>query len=263
MVPSGKEERVLVVDVGNTTTTCAVFLAERVVRTAIVPTETLKHRAEQLLRPFADAYPEIREAVLCSVVPAVSDQLRHMLPAWLSGNVLEISASLRLPFVLHYDPPESFGADRIAFCALGRKLAVDRALIALDVGTAITFDVLGRSGDYLGGFIMPGIDLMARSLHECTAQLPLVAIQPPEELLGRSTAASVRNGIFWGSIAQVEGLSSRILRTLRERGEGEAVVIATGGNASWVVRELAVPVLLVDHAVAAGANYLYRLNSSG
>ncbi|NTW75267.1 MAG: type III pantothenate kinase, partial [Chlorobiaceae bacterium] len=111
-----------------------------------------------------------------------------------------------------------------------------------------------------GGFIMPGLDLMARSLHERTAQLPLVAIAPPGELLGRSTAECIRNGIFWGCVSQIDGLTARIMRTLFDRGEEAPAVLVTGGNAPLFAPLLQVETLLVEHAVARGAHYLYQLN---
>lgn len=263
MQPSVKEFPVLVVEIGNTTTTCAVFQQGLVVRSTRLSTESiaLTESPERLLQPIVGEFPLMRDAVLCSVVPRIGDTLLEVLSRLLAGTVFQVSSAIRLPFVLQYESPESFGADRIALCAAGRKLFSDRALIAFDIGTAITVDVLGSSGIYLGGFIMPGIDLMARSLHERTSQLPLITVMQPAELLGHSTAACIRNGIFWGCVAQIEGLASRIVRNLREEGEEEPALIVTGGNAPSVLPALRLPALLVEHAVPSGAHYLYELNA--
>ncbi len=262
MLHSGKEPAVLVVEAGNTTTTFAVFLDGLVADTVTISTDSLfvPDQLPELLHPFRAAYPGMRDAVLCSVVPGVSAAVSASLAQLLPGTVMQVSSRLNLPFLLQYDSPESFGADRIALCAAGRQLFPERAVIALDIGTAITFDVLDGCGSYLGGFIMPGLDLMARSLHERTAQLPLVAIAPPEELLGRSTAACIRNGIFWGCVAQIDGLTARIMRTLLDQGQVAPAVMATGGNAPLFAPLLQVEPLLVEHAVARGAHYLYQLN---
>ncbi len=263
MLHSGKEPAVLVVEAGNTTTTFAVFLDGLVADTVTITTDSLfaPDQLQELLHPFVAAYPGMRDAVLCSVVPGVSAVVSASLAHLLSGTVMQVSSRLNLPFLLQYDSPESFGADRIALCAAGKELFPERAVIALDIGTAITFDVLDGCGSYLGGFIMPGLDLMARSLHERTAQLPLVAIAPPVGgLLGRSTAECIRNGIFWGCVAQIDGLTARIMRTLLDQGQSAPAVMATGGNAPSVVRHLKVEPLLVEHAVARGAHYLYQLN---
>jgi type III pantothenate kinase len=263
MQSSAQALPLLVVETGNTTTGFTVIRERVVVRTSRISTESLAltERPELLLQPLVAEYPDMRDAVLCSVVPTVSAMLQEVLSQLLQGTVLHISSSLRLPFVLQYESPEAFGADRIALCAAGRKLFPDRPLIALDVGTAITVDVLGSTGLYLGGFIMPGINLMARSLHDRTAQLPLITVIKPGELLGHSTAACIRNGIYWGCIAQIEGLAGRVMRSLREEGEGEPAIIITGGNAPSVLPSLHLPVLLVEHAVALGAHYLYELNA--
>ncbi|MBM3162010.1 MAG: type III pantothenate kinase [Chlorobi bacterium] len=263
MLHSGKAPAVLVVEVGNTTTTFAVFFDGLVADTVTISTDRLlvPDQLKELLNPLWAAYPGMRDAVLCSVVPGISAPVAALLAQLLPGTVMQVSSRLDLPFLLQYESPESFGADRIALCAAGRELFPGRAFIALDIGTAITFDVLEGSGVYLGGFIMPGLDLRARSLHERTAQLPLVSIAPPEELLGRSTAECIRNGIFWGCIAEIDGLTARIMRTLLQRGEEAPAVMATGGNASSIAPLLQVSPLLVEHAVARGAHALYQLNS--
>jgi len=264
MLPSGRENSLLVVDIGNTTVTCAVFQQDAVIDMFGFSTDILAEpdRLSEAFHPLAGANPAVRDAVLCSVVPAVSESVRDYLAGSLGGEVLQVSSGMKLPFSLRYESPSSFGVDRIALCAAGRKLFPRQALIALDVGTAITSDVLGAEGVYLGGFIMPGLDLMAGALHERTAQLPLVSIHQPAELLGRSTVTCIRNGIFWGCIAQLDGLFVRISRELQEQGEGEPAMMVTGGNATAVAGLLAARPQLVEHAVAKGACYLYELNAS-
>jgi len=262
--PLSRERGLLVVEIGNTTTTCAVFRQEdplevlRISTKSLGDRECLNSELPRLLSTFQDT----GAAVLCSVVPAVSEAVTGMLRQSGIADVLLISSNLKLPFELQYENPESFGSDRIALCATGRKLFPQRPVIALDIGTAVTVDVLTASGLYAGGFIMPGLDIMARSLHERTAQLPHVRAGHSGEFLGRSTASCIRNGIFWGCVAGIDGLTARIIRDLREQGEEEPAVIVTGGSAPAIVPFLEREVMLLDLAVARGARYLYELNAS-
>lgn len=262
--PLSRKHALLVVEIGNTTTTFAVFLRETLLDLFRVPTHSLgdpewpKTELERLL----DSYPEMEAAVLCSVVPAVTETITCLLRDFGIPDVLRISAGLKLPFMIQYDTPESFGSDRIALCAAGRKLFPTRSLIALDIGTAITVDVLTASGAYAGGFIMPGLDIMARSLHERTAQLPLVSVVNTGEFLGHSTDSCIRNGIFWGCIAGIDGLTEKIARQLAEQGDSEPGVILTGGNAHALAPFLKREAVHLEHAVARGACYLYEFNAS-
>ncbi|MEI6756471.1 MAG: type III pantothenate kinase [Chlorobium sp.] len=263
--PSLSDTLLLVVETGNTTASFAVFNAEDCLEVHKVPSASLfSHEAvEGVVVPLLQKYPLLRNAALCSVVPSLEPLILTTLRRYLSGQLLEVTFSMRMPFTLHYESPESFGADRIALCALSRMLYPDGAVIALDIGTAITVDVLGSRKDYLGGLIMPGLELMANALHDRTARLPLVALELPETLIGRSTSDCIRNGIIRGCAASIEGLLGKIKRWLvDEQGEERIVVIATGGSAPLVSAMLEVSPVLEELAVLKGTRYLFSLNSS-
>ncbi len=262
--PLSRERGLLVVEIGNTTTTCAVFHQEDPLEVLRISTQSIGDGdfLNSGLPRLLDVFQNTGAAVLCSVVPTVSEAVTGMLHQSGIADVLLISSNLKLPFELQYENPESFGSDRIALCAAGRKLFPQRPLIALDIGTALTVDVLSASGLYAGGFIMPGLDIMARSLHEGTAQLPHVRAVHRGEFLGRSTASCIRNGIFWGCVAGIDGLTARIVRDLREQGEEEPAVLVTGGSAPAIAPFLEREVIQLELAVARGARYLYELNAS-
>ncbi len=254
---------ILVVETGNTIASIALFRGSECLEVHKVPSPVMSSRegvSLQLL-PVIMNYPALRDAVLCSVVPSLDDAICTFLRSHLPGEVIKVTSSMRLPFTLHYDSPESFGADRIALCALGCQLYAGEAVIALDIGTAITVDVLDSSHDYLGGLIMPGLDLMAKSLHEHTAKLPLVGIDRPEALLGLSTVDCIRNGIVLSCVSGIDGLLAKLERWLREEhGEERIRVIAAGGNAPLVATMLDASPVVEEHAVLRGSRYLFSLN---
>jgi len=134
-------------------------------------------------------------------------------------------------------------------------------VIALDIGTAITADALSSDGRYLGGIIMPGLELMADVLHSGTARLPRVRVALPGGILGRSTRECIQSGVVWGCVSGVEGLISKITRWLEaEHGEKEVRVIATGGHAPLLAQLLDYSLRIDEHAVLYGARYLFSLN---
>lgn len=255
----------LVVVIGNTSTMMAVFgdgdepLTERLPSTLFADQAVMAETLEKL----SGLYGPFQGAAVCSVVPEIATSCCSRLDAMLPAPALRIDAGLRLPFRLRYDNGNSFGADRIALCAWSRTLFPQQAHIAVDIGTAITFDVLDSQGEYVGGMIMPGIDMMSGALQARTAQLPFIKVDGSTSLLGRSTGECIRSGIFWGAVKQVEGLVEEISRYLCEGlGEPSVRVIATGGNSRMIVAEID----SIDHvdelAVARGALLLLEMNPS-
>jgi type III pantothenate kinase len=134
-----------------------------------------------------------------------------------------------------YEPPGDVGADRIvngvaAFAAYGGPV------IVVDFGTATTFDVVTRKGEYLGGVICPGIGISADALFQRAARLPRVDVRHPGRVIGRSTVASIQAGLYFGyaGAGMVEGLLARIRAELAE----PARVVATGGLAETLAADI-------------------------
>ncbi|ASQ90149.1 hypothetical protein CHL67_03685 [Prosthecochloris sp. GSB1] len=255
--------RALIVEIGNSVTELAVF--ENSSRSASLKAATAGFSdvrcVDRVLSGLFSECHGITDAAVCSVVPALTDLFLSRLAGRLSGSVLEISCALSLPFTLDYRPPEAFGADRLALCAHVRHSWPKEAVIALDIGTAMTCDVVSSSGDYLGGMILPGIDLMTSALHDRTAKLPKVDISGPAPILGRSTEECIRSGVFWGAVKQAEGLVSVVRRFLvKEQGVTSFRVLATGGSCRLIASAMEDPPEIDEDAVLNGARVLMEMN---
>ncbi|MDD5692036.1 MAG: type III pantothenate kinase, partial [Candidatus Omnitrophica bacterium] len=127
-------------------------------------------------------------------------------------------------------------------------------LIVVDFGTAITFDVISKSGAYEGGLILPGLGLSIDALNRGTALLPRISIGRPKELIGRDTANSILSGIIYGFSAMAEQMNSRLKKIL---GPGTKV-IATGGNAALIRRYCNNIDRMDDTLTLKGINLIYR-----
>ncbi len=253
----------VVIVIGNTTTTIAVFsgvaeaVLERIPTSMFADPAVMTPQLDDLLRRSAP----VCAVAICSVVPDVAAACANTLALLVSVPVVHIGPGLDLPFNLEYENRSTFGADRVALCAWSCQLFPDEAHIAVDIGTAITFDVLDSSGDYAGGLIMPGVDMMSGALHARTAQLPLVSVDRGAGLLGHSTGECIRSGIFWGVVKQVEGLITEIARHLREQHGDQVVrVIATGGNSRMIAREIPCIEVVDELAVVHGSRLLLERN---
>lgn len=133
---------------------------------------------------------------------------------------------------LRYRQPERLGLDRLAnACAAFRYYG--GPVLVVDVGTAVTWDLVDLRGNYLGGAIAPGPGTMARALHRQTAALPLIEITKTPAFVGRDTAECIRSGIYWGTVGMIRELTARI-----SGGAGaEPILVFTGGLGGIFARE--------------------------
>ena len=182
---------------------------------------------EQLMSLSGLKRGEVDAAIIASVVPEADFNLLRLAKHYFNCTPLVVGEpGVELGCRALVDRPEEVGADRL----LNTVAAADRhalPVIVVDFGTATTFDVVDRDGNYCGGVIAPGINLSLHALHMAAAKLPSVRIQRTERVIGKTTIPMMQAGIFWGYVGLIEGLVSRIRK---EWGEPMAVV-ATGGLA--------------------------------
>ncbi|MBF0585524.1 type III pantothenate kinase [Prosthecochloris sp. N3] len=259
-------DRCVIVEVGNSVTELALLEGESCLARERVPTAGLQGADDvrRVIDSFSGLRSGLRSAAVSSVVPRLTALFVDLLSVRLEGDVLEISSALDLPFRFEYFPRTSIGADRLALLAFGAGRASGRAVIVVDLGTAVTIDVLDRNATYRGGMILPGIDLQRAALHERTARLPLVDIGSDVPLLGRSTEECIRSGILYGCARQVDGLIGDIRSTLPvSHGKDEPLVVVTGGSSRIIAPMLHCLHETDEHAVLKGAALLLELNRTG
>ena len=111
-----------------------------------------------------------------------------------------------------------------------------KPLIVIDFGTAVTFDVVSKNGEYLGGVIMPSIHLAYNALNSKTAKLPKINFVVPEKIIGRNTTESMQSGMFFGYIGMVDSCIDKIASELANEQELNSLVMATGGDAELLYK---------------------------
>ena len=102
----------------------------------------------------------------------------------------------------------------------------------IDFGTAVTFDVITKNKEYLGGLILPGLEISLDALTERAALLPKIILNKPQEFIGRDTKSSILSGIVYGFAALTDDLNGRIKERIGQR----AKVIGTGGSVHLIKR---------------------------
>ncbi len=234
----------LVVDVGNTNTVLGVFeLAPDGSAAALRASwriETRKGRTSdeyaatlrELMGMAGLEWPGITAGILATVVPPVLFALEGLFKQHLGCTPLQVGPGLKTGMPILYENPREVGADRIVN-AVAAYERYKQACIIVDFGTATTFDLVTRKGEYVGGAIAPGITTSADALYEAAAKLPRVEIARPASVVGRNTVASMQAGLYYGYVGLVDEITSRMLK----HADGPCRVIATGGLAPLIARD--------------------------
>jgi len=223
----------LAIEQGNTNTMFAIHDGQSWIAQWRSATESTRTADEyvvwlsQLLSMQGLGFRAIDACIISSVVPQSIFNLRNLSRRYLNVEPLVIGENARLGVDVRIEKPSEAGADRLVN-AVGASMVYPGPLIVIDSGTATTFDIVAADGAFEGGIIAPGINLSMQALHEAAAKLPRIAIQRPSRVVGKDTVGAMQSGVFWGYIALIEGLITRIKA---ERAE-TMTVVATGGVAS-------------------------------
>ncbi|HEY0945427.1 MAG TPA: type III pantothenate kinase [Opitutaceae bacterium] len=252
----------LCIDIGNTHAHFGLLTEERTVMQDTVPTRLSGDPTEGIAAqvPVLQArFGAIRAVAFCSVVPAVNATLRHSftrtgLPVW------QLTHEQRLGVPITYSNPAEIGQDRLANSAGAHALGGSPAVV-IDIGTAVTFDVVTRAGGYEGGVIGPGVAVMRNYLHERTAQLPrLDESLEVTRAIGKSTVEAMRIGTVLGYAGMIQALLDAVLAELAGRGEPAPALYLTGGAAAIVAGRLRQPVQEVPDLTLRGLAAAWQLN---
>jgi type III pantothenate kinase len=225
---------ILLLDIGNTHTHVGLADKKRVVKQANLPTaKWLDGEAAEWTKRFVGRKsPE--GVAICSVVPRATPSVRRALHRLWNLSALELTPRTVRGVGVRYPKPETIGPDRLAN-AVAVRHHFGAPSVVVDFGTAVTFDVVDKHGDYVGGIIAPGLAVMTDYLHEKTALLPKIRIREVQSAVGKSTEQAMLIGAVHGYRGLVRELILELKRELRTR---RLPVVATGGYARLIAAKL-------------------------
>jgi type III pantothenate kinase len=234
----------LAMDVGNTNTVLGLYRlanekaaqAPEMIANWRITTPSSKQTSDEfgiLLRNlFALKGLEIDSVdgiAISSVVPPLDSTLRQVSELYFHVKPLFVEPGIKTGITVLTDNPTEVGADRIVNCVAAFE-RFGGPCIVVDMGTATTFDVLSKKGEFLGGAIAPGLGISADALFSRAARLPRIDIKKPAKTIGTGTVDNIQIGLYYGYIGLVDGILERMTAEMGP----DTKTVATGGLARLI-----------------------------
>lgn len=222
----------LVLDVGNTHTVMGIYEGKKLINHWRLTSR--KQTADEvgfmilgLLSASGISKDKINASIYASVVPSLDEMFIDGIKNYVGVSCLKVTQDLETGLKISIKNPAGLGADRLLNAVAGIE-KYGAPLIVVDLGTAITLDVISAEGAYIGGTIAPGMELGMESLFSRTAKLPQITLEAPGHYIGGNTTEAIQSGIVYGTVGMVDALLVGIFKELG----GPCRVVATGGHAS-------------------------------
>jgi type III pantothenate kinase len=257
----------IAVDIGNSNITIGAFDDQELTATWRIATRETRTVDEHswalrgVLRSKGVEPESFDSAVICSVVPPLTESYLQALKASTNISPLLIGPGVRTGIRIHYDRTQDVGADRIVDAVAAHRL-YGGPLIVVDIGTATVFDAVTGNGDYIGGAIAPGIELAADAMFRGTSQLRRVEMTAPDRVIGRSTIASMQSGFIFGFAELIEGMIARFKTELNPDAPEDITVVATGGLADLMAAQTESFDHVNPELTLIGLRFIHEMNDS-
>jgi len=230
----------LAIDIGNTNIVLGIYEGRKLVthwRLLTVPERTADEYGvliSQLAAASGIGCDRISAVVVSCVVPPMIAMIQELGERLFGLAPLIVGPGIKTGMPILYENPKEVGADRICN-GIGAYERYHDCCIAVDFGTATTFDFISKKGEYVGGAIAPGLQISVEALFQRASKLPRVEIIKPKEIIGKTPVQSIQSGVFYGYVGLVDGIVAR----MQKENRCNARVVATGGLAGVIAPECA------------------------
>lgn len=242
----------LTIDEGNSSTKVALW------RDGVMKdVATHRHATPQLLRGILPAGEAADCAIFCSVCGHTADKVAAMTRD-IANKVIVLDAHTPMPIAIDYRSYDTLGADRIAAAAGAAYLASGRPALVVDMGTAITYDVVTADAHFAGGNIAPGIFVRLEALNHFTHALPLVETDGDVPRWGYDTTTAMRSGAIRGVVGELQYYR----HCLAAECDTEPAIILTGGSAELILPFITTPIIYEPNLVLIGLNRILDYNEN-
>lgn len=253
---------ILAVDVGNTNIVigcCKENKIEFVERLSTNPNATVLEYAisfKNVLELYGIGQEDIDGAIISSVVPSVTLTIKSAIKKIVNVDSMVIGPGLKTGVNITLDNPAQLGSDLVVDAAAGIA-EYPLPLIIFDMGTATTVSVIDENKNYLGGMIIPGVNVSLNAMISRTSQLPRISLEPPKRVIGKNTIECMKSGILYSTAASLDGIIDRVESELGKK----ATVVATGGLAGSIIPHCTKKIILDDELLLKGLIVIYNKNA--
>lgn len=252
---------ILAIDIGNTNIVIGCFKGERIEFTERLATN---HKSTEL--EYAILFKNVLEihhidtksiegGIISSVVPSITSVIKKAMQKLTDMEVMVIGPGIKTGLNILIDDPARLGSDLVVDAVAGIN-EYPVPLVIFDMGTATTISVVDKNKSYIGGVIIPGLEVSLNSLVGGTSQLPKISLEAPESVVGKNTIDCMKSGILYSNAVMIDGMVKKIEQEL-----GESVtVVATGGLAPTVIPLCEREIILDDELLLKGLMIIYNKN---
>jgi type III pantothenate kinase len=237
---------ILTLDIGNTRIKGAVFENNTTIETSVFD----KINFFQNLSLYLKNHQKISTIIVSSVGKIDKTGFKSLEN---SLKILFIDYETKFPFENLYATPKTLGIDRLVLSAGAVYQFPNKNRLIIDAGTCVTYDFVNNKNQYLGGAISPGLRLRYESLHNFTAQLPLLTLENPENYIGNSTSQAIHSGVVNGLINEINGFVHQF-----EAENTNFIIILTGGDANFLAKRLKNTIFANSNFLLESLNQIYQ-----
>ncbi len=254
---------VLAIDIGNTNVVIGGFENGKICFTERLSTNRNSTASEYAMsiKSVLDfnglANHPFEGGILSSVVPMVTNAVKTAVEKITGQNVIVVGPGVKTGLKILLDNPNQLGSDRVAD-AVAATNNYPCPMVIVDLGTATTVSVIDANKNFIGGMIIPGVNMSLDSLANRTSQLPHISLDPPKRLIGRNTVDCMRSGIIYATASSLDGLVERIENELGQ----SCTLITTGGLSKVIVPFCKRNMVIDDHLLLKGLMIIYEKNKA-
>ena len=239
--------KTLCLDFGNTRFKAAVFNGPEIKQTFVLnnPADDLKKILEQHRPDYSILSSVVHHAE--EIDALLMDQTRFH----------QLSSTSKLPFTIPVGKPETVGADRLAIAAAAVHLFPQKNILAIGLGSCITYNLINNKHQWMGGSISPGMEMRFKAMNAYTAKLPLVKADWNVPLIGYDTTTNLQSGVILGMAKEIDGMVEEY-----EKRFGNFNVLLTGGDIPFFEPHLKSKIFAIPDLIFKGLYAINQINNA-
>ena len=252
----------LVLDIGNTNIKTGLFQNGKLINSWRLNTDLRRTsdeygvQMESFFKHIGISTSAVTGIVMSSVIPSINYTIEHMCSLYFHGLVpAQVNCNIKTGLVNRYDAPESLGADRICNSVAAYQI-YGGPCIVVDFGTATTFNVVSKYGEFMGGLIFPGIKVAEEALTTRTALLPKTEFIKPPSIIATNTTDAIQSGMINGYVGMIE----HTVKLINSERKEKHTVVATGGMSDMLAHETDVIDFIAPTLTLQGLSIIARMN---